>query len=124
MRSLTCHPDAPPQAAQDDVPRGRVREGAVDALVEPAGAQEGRVDEVGPRGGRQDVYPLGQRLEPVECREQLVDDAVWHAGAVVPAARREAVELVEEQEARWRCSRSEKKIMDGVMEGVKKDRDV
>mmetsp|Transcript_3130 Transcript_3130/g.12709 ORF Transcript_3130/g.12709 Transcript_3130/m.12709 type:complete len:698 (+) Transcript_3130:20-2113(+) len=80
------------------------REVDVQQPVEAPGAQKRRVDQIGPRGGRHHHHAR-QRLDAVELREQLVDDAIGHARGVVAAARRQRVELVEEERARSCCAR-------------------
>lgn len=47
-----------------------------------------------------------EALHAVQLREQLVDDTVRDAGAVVPPLRRNGVELVEKEHARRRRRRS------------------
>ena len=59
----------------------------------------------GPRGGGGSASPTGEPLNAVEFSEQLINDSVGDAGAVVPPLRRYAVELVEEQHARRRRRR-------------------
>ena len=88
--------------AQDLLAAGPV--GAVDddLAVEAAGAQQGRVEDVGPVGGR-DQDDVVLRLEPVHLDEELVERLLAlvvtaaHAGAAVAA---DGVDLVHEDDAR------------------------
>lgn len=64
-----------PHRAENIFPLGGVRETTVQLPVEPAGSKEGRVDEVRPAGGPEDVDAVPS-LDPVEKRQQLVHHSV------------------------------------------------
>ncbi len=79
-----------------------VRQRDVNELVEAAGPQDGRVDDVGAVRRADDEHVL-LGAHAVHLRQQLVDDAVRRAAAVthIPAARLgDRVQLVEEEHAR------------------------
>ena len=61
----------------------QVWDGTVEFLVDPAGAEERRVDEVRPRGGGDDEDAGAKTLDAVQLSQQLVDHAIRHARAVV-----------------------------------------
>ena len=75
--------------------------GDVDQLVEPAGPQQSRIDQVRPVGGADHHHRL-QFLEPVHLGEDGVDDALGHLRLAEAAAARghQAVELVDEDHGR------------------------
>ena len=87
------------------LPVVRTRERHVQELVEPAGTQHGRVDELrSVRRGDDEDAPAA--VEAVHLGEELVDDPLAHAaaprGSVGAPAGAERVELVEEDYARAR----------------------
>lgn len=84
---------------------GRRRRNAdVQQLVQASGAQQRRVEQVWSVGGtdNEDVVAAAPGLRRVDLCEELRDDPVHDAARVgaLPAARRETVELVEEDDAR------------------------
>ena len=87
--------------AEDVPPPVRVRDRHVDQFVEPAGAEQGRVDQIGPVG-RADHHHRLQFLEPVHLGEDGVDHALGHLRLAHAAAarRHQAVELVDEDHGR------------------------
>mmetsp|Transcript_7662 Transcript_7662/g.16937 ORF Transcript_7662/g.16937 Transcript_7662/m.16937 type:complete len:557 (+) Transcript_7662:788-2458(+) len=92
--------------------RALVGQRDVDELVEPAGAQHRRVDNVGPVGGADDEDGL-LGAHAIHLGEDLVDDAVSRTAGVAArrAARaRDRVELVEKEDARRRAARLVKQL--------------
>ena len=75
--------------------------GDVDQLVEAAGAQQGRIDQIGPVGRADHDHRL-QLLEPVHLGEDGVDDPLGHLRLAHAAAAggHQAVELVDEDHGR------------------------
>src|SRR5256885_1788685 len=89
-----------PGGAQDLRAGGGVRRGYVDQALQPAGAQQGGVDEVGPVR-RADHHHVAQRLDAVQLGQQRRDHPI--GGTPVrrlPPYRRERVHLVEEHQRR------------------------
>ena len=87
--------------AENAPPPVRVGHRHVDQFVEPAGAKQGRIDQIRPVGRADHDHRL-QFLEPVHLGEDGVDHALGdlrlaHAAA---ARRNEAVELVDEDHGR------------------------
>ena len=96
---VVAQAEQPRLGAQDVEAVRLLRHGAAERLVQAAGPQQRRVDQVRPRRRRQHVH-AAKAFRAVHLREQLVDHAVGHAGRVVAAPRRDGVKLVEEQHAR------------------------
>ena len=73
-------------------------------LLQPAGPQQRRVDQVGPVG-RAEHDDVAQRLDAVELGEQRGDHPVGDPGVeALPAPRRQRVDLVEEHQRRRRIA--------------------
>ena len=73
-----------------------------DLAVEPSGAEQGRVEDLGPVGGAEDDDPL-RHIETVHLGQQLVEGllalVVRHDGAGPAAALTNGVDLVDENDA-------------------------
>ena len=86
---------------EDVGPALEVGEAELDLAVEPAGAEEGGVEGVGPVGGHEHL-DVAARVEAVELVDELEHgalDLVVAAGAVVEAGAAHRVDLVEEDQA-------------------------
>lgn len=67
-------------------------------LLQPAGPQQRRVDQIGPVGGAYDD-DVAQRVDAVEFGQQRGDDFVADAGVeALPASRRQRVDLIEKDQ--------------------------
>ena len=99
---------APRVYPQDAPARAGVGQRHLDDAVEPAGAEQGGIDNVEPVG-RADYEHVAELFEPVYLGEYLRDDALRDARAPVaasprPPPRHERVDLVEEHDARRRLA--------------------
>lgn len=77
------------------------RQADIERLLEPAGAEEGIVNGVGPVGSADDPDTIAVR-EPVELGQKGIDDAGRDLGILGITTRDEGIEFVKEYDARDR----------------------
>lgn len=83
---------------QNVYPVGWIGQPDVDDLVEPAGPEDGRIDDVGPvaRGHEEHLPPA---LDAVHLRQHLIDDPRRRRAVALRALWAQGVDLVEEDDA-------------------------